>query len=238
MDAKPEVVAIPERNFVALVFANPPKNRLRFLFVYQGRLHAICWMAIGSDGSLYLNPRTTSGEPMRHGVAIADGAGGFSESEWSDAEPAPADYENPKVSYHASGRTKGGARMSTSIRLREITGPTLVRQDDYQHPSRFEVITEDDLRATDIVVPGQGRAPYELQEDAPLTSRVFVAPLVGGNAQVTLIDDDPNAREGQTAIVVPATGLKDCQDLTYQVQFFNRRGAEWPDTSTIAVVDA
>jgi hypothetical protein len=48
------------------------------------------------------------------------------------------------------------------------------------------------------------------------------------------------AKKGQTAIVVPAQGLRDCHDLTYQLQFFSQPGT-WPEmdwTSTLKLGDA
>jgi hypothetical protein len=230
------LIEIPAHNFVALVFSNSPGRRLRFLFVYKGELRAVSWLDIGPDGSLYLNARTTSGKPIVHGSAIADGAGGLA-VEWSPDPPAREDHTNRKVSYHASGRTKGGARMSTSISLRTLTQSTLIRQDDYAHPSRFDVIAKDALRNGDIVVPSAQGHPFELKDDARLTSRVFAAPLRAGDAQVAIIDDDPAAKEGQTAVVLPAIGLDGCQDLTFQVQFYVRPHEAWPEITTIAIPD-
>ena len=224
---------LPERRFVALILPDPGRRTLRFLFKHDGKLRAMCWMSIGNDGSLYLNPRTGGTSPIEHGDGIADGSGGFAQLQWG--EPDSSEVQNRKVSYHASGRVKGGARMSTSVSVRDIKQPTLIRQDDYAHPSRFAVIEPEAMRATDIVIPGQNGEPYELGEEHPMTSRVFAAPLRAGDAQVPIIDDDLNARAGQTAVVVPATNLKNCQDVTYQIQFFNRPGA-WPDISTIAIV--
>jgi hypothetical protein len=156
--------------------------------------------------------------------------------QWEEPKTVGADAENRKVSYHASGRIKGGASMSTSVSIRDIERPTWIRQDEYAHPSRFAVVQPGEIRATDIVIPGQNGEPYELLQDYPLTSRVFAAPLRSGDAQVSIVDDDPHARAAQTAIVVPATNLRDCQDVTYQIQFFNRPGA-WPEISTIAILN-
>lgn len=231
------LVEVPAQHFVALVFSNPPGRPLRFLFAYQGELHAVSWLSIGRDGSLYLSPRSTNDNPIVHGVGIADGAGGFTTREWDPSPPALEDNENRKVSYHASGRTKGGARMSTSISLRALTKSTLIRQDDYAHPSKFDVIACDALRKGDIVVPGANGRPFELMDDARLTSRVFAAPLKAGDAQVAIIDDDPLARQGQTAIVIPAVDLADCQDMTFQIQFYVHQGEPWPDITTIAIPD-
>jgi hypothetical protein len=104
---------------------------------------------------------------------------------------------------------------------------------DYSHPSRFDVIRENQMRETDIVVPWYTAEPYELYDDKPLTSRVWVAPLRDGHAQVPYIDDIEDAAKGQTAIVVPAKNRKGCQDLTYQVQFFSTTG-KWPDMDWIS----
>jgi hypothetical protein len=150
-------------------------------------------------------------------------------------EPDGEDESHRKVSHHPSGWVKGGANMSVSINLRQVEESTLFRQDEYAHPLRFDVTGPEAMKQTDIIVPRLDGQPYELDDEHPLTSRVFVAPLQSGNAQVPIIDDDPNARLGQTAIVVPATNLKGCQDLTFQVQFFSRTGA-WPEMSMAAVL--
>jgi hypothetical protein len=227
------LVVIPERRFVALILPDPGRRVLRFLFRYQGHFHAVCWMTVGGDGSFYLNPRRVPPRPLIHGQGTADGIGGYAELMWDEQDSD--DVSHRKVSHHASGRIKAGANMSTSVNLREIERSTLIRQDEYAHPSHFEVIEPELMKQTDIIVPGFDGGPYELDDEHPLTSRAFAAPLQAGNAQVPIIDDDPNARLGQTAIVVPATNLKGCQDLTFQIQFFNRSG-EWPDISMAAIL--
>ncbi len=126
--------------------------------------------------------------------------------------------------------------MSTSISLRELSASTLIRQDDYAHPSRFAIVPVDAVRKGDIVVPAANGQPFELNDDARLTSRVFAAPLEQGNALVSVIDD-PGASRGQTAIIIPAVNLEGCQDLTFQVHFFTRYGEQWPEITTIAVPD-
>lgn len=159
------------------------------------------------------------------------GEGGtYSDITWAEIERA--EIENPKVSHHASGLVKAGSSRSKSVNVREVVQATLIRVQDYTHPSRFEVVGERDARETDIVVPWFSGQPYELFDDKPLTSRVWVAPLRGGHALVPYIDDIEDAKAGQTAIVVPALGLKGCQDLTYQVQFFSRTG-KWPNMDFI-----
>lgn len=226
---------VPERRFVALILPDPGLRTLRFLFRYDGHFRAMCWMKVGKDGSLYLNPRTGGMKPILHGEGISDGVGGWTQRKWR--EPDGSYVQNRKVSYHASGHVKGGTKMSRSVSVRHVERSTLIRQDDYAHPSRFAVIKPETMKTNDIIIPGQNGEPYELDEERPLTSRVFAAPLRAGNAQVPIIDDDPHARAGQTAIIVPATNLKNCQDLMYQIQFFNRPGV-WPEMSTIAVLNA
>src|SRR6267378_3957332 len=93
------------------------------------------------------------------------------------------------------------------------------------------------MRRTDLIIPGPNSEVFELDDEHPLTSRVFVAPLRAGNAQTAIIDDDPNAQAGQTAVVVPATKSSGCQDVPFQVQFFTRPGG-WPRMSTNAVLNS
>jgi hypothetical protein len=150
---------------------------------------------------------------------------------WVEIESA--DVQNPKVSHHASGLVKAGSSRSMSINVRDVQESTLFRMQDHSHPSRFDVIPMEQMRETDIVVPWYRGEPYELYDDKPLKSRVWVAPLRDGHAQVPYIDDIDDAKYGQTAIVIPATNLKGCQDLTYQVQFFSTTG-KWPDMDWIS----
>jgi len=82
-------------------------------------------MNVGNDGSLYLNPRRLGTAPLKHGEGIADGAGGFAKVEW--VQPDNAQVQDRKVSYHVSGRVKGGSRMTQSVNVRNIVGYTLIR---------------------------------------------------------------------------------------------------------------
>jgi hypothetical protein len=154
----------------------------------------------------------------------------MSDITWVEIETA--EIQNPKVSHHASGLVKTGSHRSMSVNVREVEEATLIRMQDYSHPSRFDVIPAKDMRETDIVVPWFNGEPYELFDDRHLASRVWVAPLREGHAQVPYIDDIEDVSHGQAAIVVPARALKGCQDLTYQVQFLSRSG-KWPEMDWI-----
>jgi hypothetical protein len=168
---------------------------------------------------------------------VNDGRGGFSEITWAEIESTAV--QNPKVSHHASGIVTAGTNRSKSVSPRDVKEATLFRLMDYAHPSRFDVIDLAHLRETDIVVPWFDGEPYELFDDQPLASRVWVAPLRDGHAPVPYIGDIDHAKKGQTGIVVPAQGLKGCQDLTYQIQFFSQTG-KWPEmdwTATLKVGD-
>jgi hypothetical protein len=197
----------------------------------------MCWIQVGADGSLYLNRRRKPSGPEIHAEGVVVDGHGASEITWAEIERTAV--RNPKVSHHASGVVTAGSSRSRSVSPREVQEATLFRQDDYTHPSRFDVIDPMRLRGTDIVVPRFDGKPYELLDGQRLTSRVWVAPLAGGHAQVPVIDDIDVAKEGQTAIVVPVTGLRGCQDLTYQIQFFNQPGkwAEMDWTATLKTGD-
>jgi len=213
-----QLLTMPERRLATLLLPDPERRLLRFLFRYANDFCAMAWMQIAADGSLYLNPRRKAGGPAYHAEGVADGKGGMADLLWVEIESA--DVQNPKVSHHASGLVKAGSSRSMSVNVREVQEAALLRMQDYSHPSRFDV-PENQMRETDIVVPWYTGEPDELYDDKPLTSRVWVASLRGGHAQVPCIDDIHNAKNGQTAIVVPAKNLKNCQDLTYQVQFFS-----------------
>ncbi len=224
------------RRFAGLVLLEDVgRRKLRFLFMYNGQLRAMAWLAVGSDGSLYLNPRLKPHRGLISGSAIADGIGGFTDTDLREVPVESLAEPNPKLSHHASGVVVRADGRSTSLSPRSVTENTLFRQDDYGHPSRFEVIPPPDLRTTDVIVPSVGGVPFELDEGRPLTSRIMVAPLREGEAQVQLIDDVEV--DAQTTIVAPFRNLVGCQDLTYQVTFFNGRPGPWPDITTMAVLD-
>jgi hypothetical protein len=233
-----QFLAMPEQRLALLVLPDPERRTLRFLFRYRDEFRAMCWIQIGADGSLYLKGRRKSAGRGIHAEGVNDGYGGFSDITWAEIERTA--LQNPKVSHHASGIVTAGSTRSKSISPRDVTESTLFRAMDYTHPSRFDVIEPANFRETDIVVPWFDGEPYELLDDRPLTSRVWVAPLREGRAQVPYIEGFEDAQKGQAAIVIPAKGLTDCQDLTYQIQFFNRTGA-WPEmdwTATLKVGDA
>ena len=226
-----QLLTVPDRHLATLLLPDPERRVLRFLFRYGGEFRAMAWMQIGADGSLYLNPRRKAAGPAYHAEGVADGKGGMSDLLWVEIESA--DVQNPKVSHHASGLVKAGSSRSMSVNVREVQEPTLFRMHDYSHPSRFDEIRANQTREADIVVPWYTGEPYELFDDKPLTSRVWVAPLRGGHAQVPYVDDIDDAKNGQTAIVVPVKNLQNCQDLTYQVQFFSTTG-KWPEMDWIS----
>jgi hypothetical protein len=225
-----------ERGLVALVFTHDPgRRKFRFLFAHESELRAMCWMNVGPDGSLYFNPRLTSKESLFLAEGIADGAGGLGDVEWNETKIADMADKHPKLSQHASGVVKRTDGRSHSVVIREVDAPTLLRQDDYAHPSRFQVIPHDQLRTTDIVVPMVGGGAYELDKRRPLTGRVFVAPLRDQNAQVSVVDDV--TVDAQTTLVFPYMHLDRCRDLTYQFTFFNRPSGPWPEMTTSAIID-
>lgn len=226
-----QLLTLPDRHLATLLLPDPERRVLRFLFRYGSDFRAMAWMQIGPDGSLYLNPRRKAGGPAYHAEGVADGKGGMADLLWVEIESA--DVQDPKVSHHASGLVKAGSSRSMSVNVREVAQSTLFRVHDYSHPSRFDAIPRNQMRETDIVVPWYTGEPYELNDDKPLTSRVWVAPLRDGHAQVPYIDDIDDAKSGQTAIVVPARNLKGCQDLTYQIQFFSTTG-RWPQMDWIS----
>jgi hypothetical protein len=228
-----ELLTMRDRRLAVLLLPDPERRVLHFLFRYGDGVRAMAWMQIGADGSLYLNPRRKPAGPGYHAEGVNDGKGGIADITWVEMESA--EIENPKVSHHASGVVKTGSHRSMSVNVREVEEATLFRMQDYSHPSRFDVIPENDMRETDIVVPWFTGQPYELFDDRPLTSRVWVGRLRDGHAQVPVIEDIDDAHKGQTAIVVPVKGLKGCPDLTYQIQFFSRTG-KWPEMDWITTL--
>jgi hypothetical protein len=104
------------------------------------------------------------------------------------------------------------------------------------HPSRYETFAPETLRETDVLVPAFGGEPYELMENRPLTSRLWVAPLRDGDAKVTVVEEAEV--DAQSTIVLPATNLHDCQDLTFQITFWNYPARPWPEMATSGILDA
>ena len=51
------LITTPEARAATLVFSDPPGKPIRLVFRYQESLRVMCWLAVGKDGSLYLNPR-------------------------------------------------------------------------------------------------------------------------------------------------------------------------------------
>ena len=90
-----------KRRAAVLILPDPGRRTLRFLFRYMAEFRAICWMKVGSDGSLYLNPRTGGERILAHADGIADGLGGF--TQLTCAEPDGSVAGTWMVSYHASG---------------------------------------------------------------------------------------------------------------------------------------
>lgn len=70
----------------------------------------------------------------------------------------------------------------------------------------------------------------------PLTSRLFVTPLRDGHANVTLVGDAEI--DAQTSIIIPATNLKGCNDLAFQLVFWNHLPRPWPSEATAGILDA
>lgn len=228
-----QLLSIPERHLATLILPDPERRALRFLFRYRNDFRVLVWMQIGADGSLYLNPRRKAEGPAYHAEGVTDDKGGIADLFWVELEAA--DIQNPKVSHHASGLVKAGSSRSMSVSPCDVSEPTLFRMQDYAHPTRYDVMPEEQMRETDIIVPWYSGMPYELYDEKRLTSRVWIAPLRDGHAEVPYIDDIDEAAKGQTAIVVPARNLNDCQDLTYQVQFFTT-GGNWPEMDWITTL--
>lgn len=232
----PLLVENPLRRFVALVLPDPGRRRLRFVFKLRDTLRAVAWMQVGADGSLYLNPRARPREAIIHASGIADGKGGFSELEVRETPIDELADPNPKVSHHASGIVTGPTSRSRTVSVRKLKEHTLIRQDQYAEPSRFEVVDPGALRSADIIVPTFGGGAFEIKEEHPLASRVFASPLRSGHAEVAMLDED-TVTEGETVIVIPYTNLTGCQDLTYELHFFPGQPGQWPNWSFSLVAD-
>jgi len=230
-------LTLEDQHFAALIFPDIKRDRVRFLFVHNTQLKAVAWMMIGSDGSLYLHDRPSSTQQPKtlyKSKGIADGHGSFStmnvpySKKWTDLK------ENErKISYHSSGWVKGYGDFNQSINLKSITGRTLIQANQYTRPERYDMIEEDALRNTDIVVPAWDKDVFELDDTKPLMCRVFVEPLRDGQAQIGILERP--GTPSQSALIFPATNLfnkrdnKPVQDLTYHIHFFNEERGNNPD---------
>jgi hypothetical protein len=216
-----------------LVFPEDPgRRKLRFLFGHENGFRVVAWLRVGADGSLYFNHRIVDGAQAMSGKRIADGLGGFTDLEV--IQRALEAGEDPKLSHHASGIvTRGPRERSRSVSLRGLSTPTLIRQEEFAPPGRFALIGKERIRKTDVVVL-TGSEPFALDPHHRLSGRVWVAPLLDGEAQIV----DPNDIADGTSVVVPYTNLDGCPDLTVQILFFNDpedRG--WPEHSLSAILD-
>jgi hypothetical protein len=208
------------------------------IFRHGDTLRVMCWLTIGGDGSLYFDHSLKETERLTQVDAIADGAGGWSEaSEMRELLCRDVDEKNPKLSQHASGVVRRADHRSRSISFRDLgTSPVILRQDDYRHPSDYRTVEDGKLRIADIRVPSSGGSTYTLAEGRPLTSRLFVSRLQGGNANVTVVEEaDVDA---QTSIVLPATNLRGSDDLLFQLVFWNYPPRPWPSVATAGILDA
>jgi hypothetical protein len=211
---------------------DPKRHRMRFLFAYEESFRIVAWLMVGSEGSVYFNHRIRSPRRLFSATGISDGAGGYAELS-KIAEREPSQREDPKVSFHASGIVTRGNDRNRSVSLRTIREPTLIRQDEFAHPSRFDSVATP--RPWDIVVPNRSGSPFWIIEERPLAARIWASPLVDGEAQVIAPHDLPS---GGTSIVIPYKNLDRCPNLTIQIHFFNHApGKPWPEQSTMAVLD-
>jgi hypothetical protein len=128
----PVVLRVPERRFVAVIFPDPGRRRLRLVFQYRDSFRVLTWMQVGADGSLYLNPRLRPEKAVIHGSGVADGRGGLSDLSVRETPLSEIDGRNSKVSVHASGVVTGPAHRSQSVSLRNVRQSTLFRQDVYE----------------------------------------------------------------------------------------------------------
>lgn len=239
-------LVLENQHFVALIFPDIKRDRVRFLFAHNTQLKAVAWMKIGSDGSLYLHDRpspTQQPKTLYKSKGIADGNGSFSEmnvpysKEWTSIEK-----DVQKISYHSSGLVKGYGDFNQSINLRSITERTLIQANQYTKPERYEVIEEYALRNTDIVVPVWDKDVFELDDTKPLMCRVFAEPLRKGQAQIGILERP--GTPSQSALVFPATNLfnkrdnKPVQDLTYHIHFFNEERGNNPDYTFTSFLEA
>lgn len=213
----------PDHQLAVFVFDDFVRKKIRLLFAHRGDIRAVVWMMVGSDGSLYLNPRTVRKGPVITGRGTADGFGGFTELEWQELERLEG--QDSKVSYHASGIVKGANLFVQSTEVRNLAESTLIRQDMYSNPERFAVVRASQFRKTDVLVQTWGGQPFEFDDNRPLACRVFAAPLKSGNAMVTVLDDVDGH---QTALLFPFKRLENCQDLTYELVFFQGVEGQWP----------
>lgn len=228
---------LKDQHFVALIFPDIKRDRVRFLFAHNTQLKAVAWMMIGSDGSLYLNDRVL---PVRQpktlykSMGIADGNGSFSEmnvpysKKWTDLK------ENErKISYHSSGWVKGYGGFNQSVNLTNIAERTLIQANQYTRPERYEMINEDSLGNTDIIIPAWDKDVFELDNTKPLMCRVFVEPLRSGRAQIGVLER--SGIPSQSALIFPATNLwnsrynHSVQDLAYHIHFFHEERGNNPD---------
>lgn len=80
------LLQFPDRRAVSVVLPDPGRRKLRMIFRHDDGLRAMCWVTVGSDGSLYFNQLNDTGEKLTFVEAIADGKGG-----WTNVTPPNRD---------------------------------------------------------------------------------------------------------------------------------------------------
>lgn len=208
-------------------YPSPGRQRVRFLFMYEEELRAIAWMNVGRDGSLLYNASVAKGGPtiVKHGSVQSD-ANGTATIEYSaGCLVEDQALRDSHITYHASGLVKSGNVRTWSVSLRELEGTQQLFQAVFRHPRTCPTVHEP--RRWDATPLALGSSlgalvPYKLTDDRPLVGIVLAAPT--GRLELP---------DWGSALIMPFTDLRECQDLELAFIFDTQVGAWAPHSYVV-----
>jgi hypothetical protein len=194
-----------------------PNQRCRLLIKYGEQWRLVFGLATGRDGSVYIRTRNKLSAANAATTPIAPGATSV-RINIADAEAVDlATLKDPmKTTFHSSGIVNYLGRRTSVESLRALDKQMQVMLIRLRHPRNMDVgSVSSKRRDIDLFVP------YEFDEERPWQLDLIVAPQrkfeYAGNPKAIY----------QILTVIHISGLKDCQDLTYQVLLSHGEPSVW-----------
>ena len=214
-----------DQNIVAGIWEPKTGKTVRICSLYQNKIHALVWVSVGVDGSIYLgkpggNSSLKIGEsPILNGIATIRYDEGTEISDSSFLKSA-------KISFHSSGWIKLNiSEEGLRYFRRSFVNPCnydLVCTVLFQHPSAYKNI--ETTRKQDIVLS------YPFDEECPFMCCIYVSPI--GCSKLPLVKD----ANFQMPLILQYRNLVTTFDLTtYDLEmtlvFFHKSESSWPPYS-------
>lgn len=210
---------------VAGIWEPKTGKSVRICSIYQDKIHALIWISIGIDGSIYLG-RPGAISSLKVGESLISN-GSFIVSRDEGTEISDSSFlKNAKISFHSSGCIKLNiSEEGLRYFRRSFVNPCkydLVCTVLFQHPSAYKYI--EITRKQDIVLN------YPFDEECPLLCRIYVSPI--GCSNFPLVKD----ASYQMPLILQYRNLKTIYDLTIfdmeiSLIFFHKSGGLWPPYS-------